>query len=486
METTRTFSVLREGGGHEPAREAYRAQASRATTDRAPERLFESPRSVADTGLPFALLEELALKLLRTMDRPRLLDLAEAMCLLPSVTQEIVEALGRRKLVEVDSADSPLKLHYRYSLTEAGKGLADEALRRCHYMGPAPVPVEQYSAAVLRQANDRVRPTREQVRAALAHLVLSEETVDIVGQAYASGRPLMVYGPSGNGKSDIVLSVAGCIGGTVFIPYALYGQGHVIEVFDAQVHRPVALDAGLDRNTEAQLERGRTDATTGSNGAPPSAAHRHDARWREIRRPAIVVGGDMGAEALEMTFDTMRNVYKAPLSVRAQGGVLVIDDLGRQRVPIQTILNRWVQLMEQGYDSFSLQSSQVIRLPLDVRLVFSTNLSLEDLMDEAYLRRISYKIPVPNPTRDQFREITRRVCEQKRVPYTEEALDYLVRKLYDSGLFEPKGCYPRDIIQTIVDWAEYHGERARVDSFTVERACKLYLGDRKGALARVA
>jgi hypothetical protein len=483
VEGTRTFSVLgREGRG--VASEGSPAPAaSRATPDRAgTRRLFEAPRTVAETGLPFALLEELALKLLRTMDRPRLLDLAEAMCLLPPVAQEIVEALGRRKLVEIDSADSPLKLHYRYSLTEAGKDVADEALRRCHYMGPAPVPVEQYTSAVLRQADERVRPDREQVRAALSHLVLSEETVDIVGQAYASGRPLMVYGPSGNGKSDIVLSVAGCIGGSVFIPYALYGQGNIIEVFDAQVHRPVALEPGLERGAS-----GRDGVEhPGSDAGPSGMSRRHDARWREIRRPAIVVGGDMGAEALEMTFDTMRNVYKAPLSVRAQGGVLVIDDLGRQRVPIQTILNRWVQLMEQGYDSFSLQSSQVIRLPLDVTLVFSTNLSLEDLMDEAYLRRISYKIPVPNPTREQFLEIARRVCEQKRVPYTPEALEYLVAKLYDSGLFEPKGCYPRDIIQTIVDWAAYHGERARVDSFTIERACKMYLGERRGALARVA
>ncbi|HXF50938.1 MAG TPA: hypothetical protein VNM43_04580 [Dehalococcoidia bacterium] len=484
MEAARPFSVLEGDARETGAADERRPLASRAAPESmSSRRLFDAPRSVAETGLPLALLEELALKLLRTMDRPRLLDLADAMCLLPSVTQEIVESLSRRKLTEVDSADSPLKLHYRYSLTEAGKDMADEALRRCHYMGPAPVPVEQYSAAVLRQASERVRPNREQVRAALAHLVLPEETVDIVGQAYASGRPLMVYGPSGNGKSDIVLSVAGCIGGSVFIPYALYGQGHIIEVFDAQVHRPVSLEAA-EAGGLAQPER--SDGTAGSNGAQTGSASRRDARWREIRRPAIVVGGDMGPEALEMTFDTMRNVYKAPLSVRAQGGVLVIDDLGRQRVPIQTILNRWVQLMEQGYDSFSLQSSQVIRLPLDVTLVFSTNLSIEELMDEAYLRRISYKIPVGNPTREQFLEITRRVCQQKGVPYTEEALQYLVQKLYDSGLFEPKGCYPRDIIQTIVDWADYHGERARVDSFTIERACKLYLGERRGALARVA
>lgn len=486
METARPCSVP----GSERAADATdepRVSASGAGPARGDARaLFKAPRSVAETGLPFTLLEELALKLLRTADRPRLLDLAEAMCLLPSVTQEVVESLSRRKLTEVDSADSPLKLHYRYSLTEAGREMADEALRRCHYMGPAPVPVEQYSAAVLRQADERVRPNRGQVRAALAHLVLPEETVDIVGQAYASGRPLMVYGPSGNGKSDIVLSVAGCIGGTVFIPYALYGQGHIIEVFDAQVHRPVALDDGFNAEASGALQREGADWTGRSNGAHIPGASRRDARWREIRRPAVVVGGDMGPEALEMTFDSMRNVYKAPLSVRAQGGVLVIDDLGRQRVPIQTILNRWVQLMEQGYDSFSLQSSQVIRLPLDVTLVFSTNLSIEELMDEAYLRRISYKIPVNNPTREQFLEITRRVCHQKGVPYTEEALRYLVQKLYDSGLFEPKGCYPRDIVQTIVDWAEYHGERARVDSFTVERACKLYLGERRGALARVA
>ena len=426
-----------------------------------------APGSVIETGLPLSVLEDLTLKVLRSVDRPRLVEVAEALCLPPQLTMEIVESLTARKLAQVDSADSPLRFHYRYSLMDAGKMAADDCLRRCHYIGNAPVPVQQYSAAVVRQSEARVRPSNEQVRQALSHLVLSEETVHDIGQAYSSGRPLMAYGPSGNGKSDIVMSVAGSIGGSVVMPHALYAHGHIIEVFDAQLHRLVA-------------QEGETESAS-ANGGP-----RPDRRWKEVRRPAVIVGGDMGVEALEIGFDQVRNVYIAPLSVRAQGGVLVIDDLGRQRVPIHAILNRWVQLMEQGYDSFSLQSSEVIRLPLDVTLVFSTNLTLEDLMDEAYLRRISYKIPVPNPTRQQFKEITRRVCEEKQVTYTDDDLEQLVCKVFDTGAFEPKSCYPRDIVQTVVDAARFDGEPPRLDSAAIDQACRLYLTPRRPALTRVA
>jgi len=368
----------------------------------------------------------------------------------------VLDGLVHRKLAVIDSADSPMRAHFRFALTDEGKRAADDAVRRCAYIGPAPVSLEAYSRVVRAAADARDRPTPDQVRQALAHLVLPDTVVDAVGQAFASGRAMMVYGPSGNGKTDIVVSVANSTGGSSLVPHALYGQGHIIEVFDAHLHVAV-VNAEVDK----------LDV---------------DRRWREIKRPVAVAGGEMSGDALELSYDAVRNVHVAPLSIRAQGGVLVIDDLGRQRASLSSILNRWVQLMENGSDTFALQSSEVITLPLDVTLIFSTNLMLADLMDEAYLRRISYKIPVENPTPDDFREITRRVCATLRFPIDDSSLDHLVQRVYAIPDLEPKSCYPRDIVQTMLDRVTYEGSEPRMTIENIDWALRLYLGER----ARVA
>jgi len=411
-----------------------------------------SPRTVAESGLPLALLEDLALKSLRMRDRPKLADLARILSLHTQLCEVVLDGLVRRKLAVIDSADSPMRAHFRFALTDEGKAAADDAVRRCAYVGPAPVSLEAYTRVVRAAADHRERPTPDQVREALAHLVLPDTVVEGVGQAYASGRPMMVYGPSGNGKTDIVVSVANSVGGSSLVPHALYGQGHIIEVFDAHLHVAL-LNAEIDR----------LDV---------------DRRWREIKRPVAIAGGEMSGDALELTYDAVRNVHVAPLSVRAQGGVLVIDDLGRQRASLNSILNRWVQLMENGADTFALQSSEVITLPLDVMLIFSTNLMLADLMDEAYLRRISYKIPVENPAPDEFREITRRVCATLQFPLDDAGLNHLVQRVYAIPGLEPKSCYPRDIVQTMLDRAAYERREPRMTIEAVDRALRLYLGER--------
>lgn len=411
-----------------------------------------APRNVAETGLPLALLEELALKVLRTRDRPRLAEIQRVLAVQQAVCEEIVDGLVRRKLVLAEAADSVLRAHFRFGLTEEGKSQADDALRRCSYVGAAPVPIDQYTRVVRSQQTARSRPTQAQVRASLSHLVLPEFVVEAIGQAYASGRPLMVYGPSGTGKTDMVVSVANAIQGSVLVPHALYGQGQIIEVLDPHLHVTV-LNPDVD---QADVDR----------------------RWREIRRPVAVAGGEMSAEALELTYDSMRHVHVAPLSVRAQGGILVIDDLGRQRMSLQSILNRWVQLMENGEDTFALNSSEVITLPLDTTLVFSTNLALHDLMDEAYLRRITYKIPVRLPTAGEFLRIAERACETVGLTADGDVLRYLVDRVYALPGVEPKSCYARDLIQTVVDTATYREGTPDLTREVIDWSIKLYLGER--------
>jgi predicted ATPase with chaperone activity len=411
-----------------------------------------APRTVVETGLPLALLEELTLKVLRTRDRPRLTEIHRVMAIQQTVCEEVIDGLVKRKLVLAEAADSVLRAHFRFGLTEEGKTQADDALRRCSYVGAAPVPIDQYTRVVRAQQYARSRPTPEQVRQSLSHLVLPDFIVEAVGQAFASGRPLMVYGASGTGKTDIVVSVANAIDGSVLVPHALYGQGQIIEVLDAHLHVTVL---------NPELEQADVDR-----------------RWREIRRPVAVAGGEMGAEALELSYDSVRHVHVAPLSVRAQGGILVIDDLGRQRMSLQSILNRWVQLMENGADTFALHSSEVITLPFDTTLVFSTNLALDDLMDEAYLRRITYKIPVPLPTASEFLEIAGRACVASGLTATEGALTYLVERVFAMPGVEPKSCYPRDLIQTVIDTATYRGATPVLNRDVIDWSIRLYLGER--------
>jgi hypothetical protein len=418
------------------------------------------PMTIEETGIPEAFLRELVLKTLWAHDMPTLGTVSDVTGLHARVVEELVLGLSRENLAEVDSGSAAGSVRFRYRLSERGKAAAHEALSRSRYVGVAPVPIGAYNEIIAEQVRQFRRPPLEDIKQALTHMVLPERMIEIIGQAFFSRRALMIYGPSGNGKTDMVTSIARIVAGTVIIPYALYGHGQLIRVFDPDVH--------ISRVDEMAPE---------DESLLIDNASKHDRRWLPVHRPNVIVGGDMGAEALEMSYDATQGIHQAPLSVVAQGGVLVIDDLGRQKVSPKEILNRWVLMMEQGYDSFALSSSEIVRLPLDVTLVFSTNLTLADLMDEAYLRRIAYKIAIPDPTRDQLAEITRRFCAAKGLEWTEDAVEYLMDRLYAPGMRAPHGCFARDIVTTVMDEAEFHGREPVLDRESIDTACLLYLGD---------
>ncbi len=419
------------------------------------------PRTVAETGIPEAFLREIILKALWVYDTPTLVALSEVTGLHANVVGELVNGLKREGLAEIDSNTPAASGQFAYRPSDKGRVAAHEALARSRYVGVAPVPVSAYNQVLAEQVKRYRRPPLEDVRSALEHMVLPEELVRKLGQAFFSRRALMIYGPSGNGKTEIVTSIASIVSGTVVIPYALYGHGQLIRVFDPDVHKS------------------RVDDKQETRGLLIDAAARHDHRWLPVSRPIVMVGGNMGAEALEMTYDEIQGIHSAPLSVVAQGGVLIIDDLGRQKVSPKEILNRWVIMMEQGYDSFALSTSEIVRLPLDVTLVFSTNLTIQDLMDEAYLRRIAYKIPIPDLTRDQLAEIARRFCASKGLECHEEGIQRLMDRLFASGMPTPRGCYPRDIISTLIDEAEFEGRTAVLTADAIDSACTMYLGEER-------
>ncbi len=417
-----------------------------------------APMTLRETGISEAFLRELVLKTLWVYDKPTLATLSEVTGLHSTVVNELVDGLKREGLCEVESHEPGQGLHFRYRPSERGKAAAHEALDRSRYVGVAPVPVSAYNEVIAEQVKRYKRPPLAEVRKALDHMVLSEHLIRELGQAFFSRRALMVFGPSGNGKTEIVTSIARVVAGTIVIPYSLYGHGQLIRVFDPDVHHP------------------QDSSAIPSAGVLADEASRHDQRWMPVSRPTVMVGGNMGAEALEMTYDTMQGIHKAPLSVVAQGGVLIIDDLGRQRVSPKDILNRWVIMMEQGYDSFALSTSEIVRLPLDVTLIFSTNLTLQDLMDEAYLRRIAYKISIPDPDASQLAEIARRFCDRKGLKSSEDAIQYLIERLFAPGLPKPRGCYPRDIITTVIDEAEFEGREPELNRESIHAACRMYFG----------
>ncbi|MDP3766477.1 MAG: hypothetical protein Q8S13_00545, partial [Dehalococcoidia bacterium] len=273
-----------------------------------------APLNVAETGVPEPYLRELALKALWAHDKPTLATMSDIMGLHVAVVDELVSGLNREGLCDVDTMTAQATVQFRYRLTDRGKVGAQEALQRSRYIGVAPLSVSNYNDLVQEQIRRFKRPPLSEICEALQHLVLSDRLIEVLAQAFFSRRACMVYGPSGNGKTDIVTSIARTIAGTVIIPYALYGHGQLIRVFDPDVHL-------------SQVNQERT-----SGGVWFDEGWRHDRRWLPVSRPIVVVGGDMGADALEMSYDATQGVHNAPLSIVAQGGVLVIDDLGRQRI----------------------------------------------------------------------------------------------------------------------------------------------------------
>ena len=449
---------IRAGGGEEELEE-FRGGSRPAGTLARP-RAPESPQSLADTGLPVSFLHELTLKLLFFQSSLSPLDLEERTCLPRRLVDELLDQLKAAHLLEVDRLTPGLGQTFSYRLTKAGRERAEAALDLTRYLGPAPVPLHQYVACIQNQKRRRWRVSGEDIRAALDHLVLSEEVLDSVGQAFSSGRAAIIYGDSGNGKTDIVTSLSRYVQESVVMPWALFLDGQVIKVFDPLIHEPVEASVGMPGGAAARVLRTPQDD--------------RDRRWVLIKRPVVVVGGEFTLDDLELCYDAVQRVYRAPASVQAQGGTLVIDDLGRQRARPVDILNRWIVPLERGFDTLVLQTGGYAVVPFRVSLILSTNMAPDEILDEAHLRRIPYKVQVPDPTPDQFRVVVTRVCREKGLPFTESAVDHLVNGLYGRGL-PVRGCYARDILQIILEAAVYRGVEPRLDGEWADRACELYL-----------
>jgi predicted ATPase with chaperone activity len=408
-----------------------------------------APLSVEDTGLEAGLLVDLALKTVYFAGNPSGAEVAERMALPLAVVQEILAFLRREHLCEVTGGSGTSPSTFLYALTGEGVSRVSRVLELGGYVGPAPVPLADYIQQVEHQSVGREMLTSEDIESSLSHLVFSADTLDRLGRAVSSGKPTLFFGPSGNGKTAAAESLRKSLHGNIIIPYAVEVQRQIVRFYDPACHELV----------ESASKRS------------PSVV---DRRWLVIRRPAVSADGELAPSHLELSLDPIQKTYEAPIQMKANGGFLIIDDFGRQKLNAAYLLSRWILPLEQGVDTLTLHTGARLRVPFDVIPIFVTNLPPASLADDAFLRRIRYKVEIPNPTREEFLEILRRECQRYEVAYREDGAQHLAERYYVEAGREMRGCQPRDIVEAIADAARYRGSPRVLSPEAVDQAAATY------------
>jgi len=417
------------------------------------------PATLEKSGLSAGLLTDLVLKALYVQGDRLGRELMETIKLPFQFVDDRLIELQSRRLVEVRGTSGPTRAAYHFGLTNAGRERAREALATTHYVGPAPVPLEHYRLWMSKQSLAHTQVSLESVRHAFRGMVLPEAMFDVLGPAVNSGRSLFLYGEPGNGKTLISETIAGLLGGGMFIPYALAVEGQVLVLYDPIHHQPVPDE--VEASDDGWLR-------------PP---YSYDRRYVRIKRPAVLVGGELTLGQLDLKYDPYAKMYQAPFQLKANGGVLIIDDFGRQRTPPRDLLNRWIVPLDKRVDFLNLHNGGMFPVPFDLLLIFATNLAPTDLVEEAFLRRIHYKIHVLGPDPAEYREIFRRCCEERVIPYQDTAVRYIYERYYEKLGMEPRGCHPRDILDHLLDISRFLGDEPRLSAELLDRACRSYFLD---------
>jgi len=413
-----------------------------------------APQSIQDLGLPSLFLGQLTLKHCFYMDFFTLGELAERLKVSASIISEVLEYLKKAKWVEVRGPDpmnpvvTALSLANRHSLTDAGRRQAGQLLEYDAYAGPAPVGLKDYWRQVNYQSIGKAGVSPDHIQRALKGLVLSAEILEQLGVAAVSGKPLFLYGPAGNGKTAISQSLGRIWQDDILVPYALYVDGQVIQVFDEITHA---------RSEEAA-----------------SGAERVDRRWVRCRRPMVTVGGELTLDMLDLAYKATLKYFEAPLQLKANNGVFIVDDFGRQRLPAQELLNRWIIPLENRQDFLRLRTGQKFAVPFDQFIVFATNLEPRTLVDDAFLRRLRSKVKVDYVNRTQFVEIFRLCCDQYHLEFDPEAVEYLLGRYYDDGQRPLTACHPRDLLEQVLDYCRFHQLVPCLTPENLDRACHSY------------
>jgi hypothetical protein len=410
------------------------------------------PRSLDDTGLSAEQVEQLIIKTLHGGESSGL-ALAEHLRLPYTILEPRIERTRTELLVEVRGSTGPGSAGYRYVLTDAGRDRAQRHFDNCQYVGPAPVPLAQYAAYMTALKAARGYIDRERLRNGFGHLVVSDEMLEMLGPAVNAGKALFLYGPPGNGKTVIAEGLGQTIGGDMYVPHAIDVGGQTIKIFDPIVHE--------------SLESAEDSASVVVTAS-------YDRRWVRIKRPVVMVGGELTLEMLELAFNPIGKFYEAPAQLKANGGVFLVDDFGRQRVRPQDLLNRWIVPLESRFDYLTLHTGKKFQVLFDVLIVFATNLDPQSLADEAFLRRIPYKIAVEDPTVDEFTRIFELNCQRRKMRFHQVMVAYLQRRHYGPSGRPLRACHPRDLLDQISALCRYRGIEPVITRDLIDAACKSY------------
>lgn len=398
-----------------------------------------APNTLRETGLSLALVSDLILKELYLQANLVGIQLARNTRLPFGVIDEAIRYLRDEKCVEVAGGDLVGPASYRFHLTELGRLRARDAFETCRYVGPAPITLTDYIAQCRRQTVAGIPCQRQSLIEAFEGMLLRQGLLEEVGPAVCSGRSIFIYGPPGNGKSMISKGLGRFLnrfGGEIYVPYAIEMESQIITLFDPTVHQTT------DNAELSQANDPNAVPDPYSSNTPGIA----DPRWRRIRRPVITTGGELTLDMLELRYNKVSNFYTAPLHLKANGGVFLIDDFGRQIVSPRELLNRWILPLEERIDYLSLATGKKMAVPFEQLIIFSTNLDPRELVDEAFLRRIRHKIQIGPPERDLFTHIFRLNCEQRQLAYDPDVVDFLYAKYYDQGK-PPRSSDPRDLLE---------------------------------------
>ena len=390
------------------------------------------PASLTETGLPASLIESLICKRLLLAGQRSGRQLAEEICLPFHLLESLYQTLRARQII-FHQGSAPLN-DYVYTLTENGRERARREMTTCAYVGPAPVPLMDYVLSAEAQTIRVESPKENQLAEAFRDISIDTELFESLGPAINSGAGLFLYGQPGNGKSTLARKITQCFGQQIWIPHAIFEDGQIIKVYDAAFH-------------ESSQEENRSILKDAA----------FDQRWIKIKRPTVVVGGELTLDALEIRHDNRVNVSEAPLQMKSNCGCLLIDDFGRQQIEPTELLNRWIIPLESRVDFLTLASGKKIQVPFEQLIIFSTNLEPADLVDEAFLRRIPYKIKIQDPGIEEFHQLVQIYCPLFKCQYDQKIIDYLIQTHYLGTGRAMRRCHPRDLLGQIRNFCAYKG-----------------------------